>query len=327
MTLLRIATRGSKLALWQAEHIRAELIRHDPALQVELLVLKTQGDRILDRALSEIGGKGLFTKEIEEALLDGRADVAVHSMKDLPAHGPAGLVLAAVPPREDPRDALLVAPAIFSQLAQARSSAASASQLIAALPTGARVGTSSLRRICQLKRLRPDLEILPLRGNVDTRLRKLLAGELDAMVLAAAGLCRLGLGEHISARFALGEMLPACGQGALAVQCRLGETAADAKVLARVQQLSDNDTATATTAERAFSLRLGGSCQTPLGAYAQLMSDDSNLPQLQIAGMVGSLDGSRILRAAQTGLAKDAAALGEQLAERLLALGAGEFLK
>lgn len=327
MTLLRIATRGSKLALWQAEHIRAELIRHDPALQVELLVLKTQGDRILDRALSEIGGKGLFTKEIEEALLDGRADVAVHSMKDLPAHGPAGLVLAAVPPREDPRDALLLTPAICSQLAQAGSSAASASQLIAALPTGARVGTSSLRRICQLKRLRPDLEILPLRGNVDTRLRKLLAGELDAMVLAAAGLCRLGLGEHISARFALSEMLPACGQGALAVQCRLGETAADAKILARVQQLSDEDTATATTAERAFSLRLGGSCQTPLGAYAQLTSDDSNQPQLQIAGMVGSLDGAQILCAAQAGLAKDAAALGEQLADQLLALGARELLK
>ena len=327
MTLLRIATRGSKLALWQAEHIRAELIRHDPALQVELLVLKTQGDRILDRALSEIGGKGLFTKEIEEALLDGRADVAVHSMKDLPAHGPAGLVLAAVPPREDPRDALLLTPAICSQLAQAGSSAASASQLIAALPTGARVGTSSLRRICQLKRLRPDLEILPLRGNVDTRLRKLLAGELDAMVLAAAGLCRLGLGEHISARFALSEMLPACGQGALAVQCRLGETAADAKILARVQQLSDGETATATTAERAFSLRLGGSCQTPLGAYAQLTSDDSNQPQLQIAGMVGSLDGAQILCAAQTGPAKDAAALGEQLAEQLLALGARELLK
>ena len=327
MTLLRIATRGSKLALWQAEHIRAELIRHDPALQVELLVLKTQGDRILDRALSEIGGKGLFTKEIEEALLDGRADVAVHSMKDLPAHGPAGLVLAAVPPREDPRDALLLTPAISAQLAQAGSSAASASQLIAALPTGARVGTSSLRRICQLKRLRPDLEILPLRGNVDTRLRKLLAGELDAMVLAAAGLCRLGLGEHISARFALSEMLPACGQGALAVQCRLGETAADANILARVQQLSDEDTATATTAERAFSLRLGGSCQTPLGAYAQLTSDDSNQPQLQIAGMVGSLDGAQILGAAQTGLAKDAAALGEQLADQLLALGARELLK
>jgi hydroxymethylbilane synthase len=277
MTLLRIATRGSKLALWQAEHIRAELIRHDPALQVELLVLKTQGDRILDRALSEIGGKGLFTKEIEEALLDGRADVAVHSMKDLPAHGPAGLVLAAVPPREDPRDALLLTPAISAQLAQAGSSAASASQLIAALPMGARVGTSSLRRICQLKRLRPDLEILPLRGNVDTRLRKLLAGELDAMVLAAAGLCRLGLGEHISARFALSEMLPACGQGALAVQCRLGETAADAKILARVQQLSDEETATATTAERAFSLRLGGSCQTPLGAYASLRATTATI--------------------------------------------------
>jgi hydroxymethylbilane synthase len=327
MTLLRIATRGSKLALWQAEHIRAELIRHDPALQVELLVLKTQGDRILDRALSEIGGKGLFTKEIEEALLDGRADVAVHSMKDLPAHGPAGLVLAAVPPREDPRDALLLTPAISAQLAQAGSSAAAASQLIAALPTGARVGTSSLRRICQLKRLRPDLEILPLRGNVDTRLRKLLAGELDAMVLAAAGLCRLGLGEHISARFALSEMLPACGQGALAVQCRLGETAADAEILARVRQLSDEDTATATTAERAFSLRLGGSCQTPLGAYAHLTSDDSNQPQLQIAGMVGSLDGAQILGAAQTGLANEAAALGEQLADQLLALGARELLK
>ena len=178
MSQLCIATRGSKLALWQAEYIRAELVRRDPELQVELLVLKTQGDKVLDRALSEIGGKGLFTKEIEDALLDGRAQIAVHSMKDLPAHGPTELVIAAVPLRADPRDALLLAPALRHLLdaGAADGAAVSASALLKRLPAGARIGTSSLRRVCQLRRLRPDLTIVPLRGNVDTRLRKLQAG-------------------------------------------------------------------------------------------------------------------------------------------------------
>lgn len=182
MSELCIATRGSKLALWQAEYVRAELERRAPQLAIELLVLKTQGDRVLDRALSEIGGKGLFTKEIEDALLDGRAQIAVHSMKDLPAQGPAGLVVAAVPVRADPRDALLLSPGLAHLVAEAAAGPAgvSASELLGRLPAGARVGTSSLRRVCQLRRLRPDLTVVPLRGNVDTRLRKLHAGELDA---------------------------------------------------------------------------------------------------------------------------------------------------
>jgi hydroxymethylbilane synthase len=325
MSELCIATRGSKLALWQAEYIRAELGAREPELRIELLVLKTQGDRVLDRALSEIGGKGLFTKEIEDALLDGRAQVAVHSMKDLPAHGPAGLEVAAVPGRADPRDALLLAPG-FQHLLAAADGAPSASALLGLLPSGARVGTSSLRRVCQLRRLRPDLTIVPLRGNVDTRLRKLQAGELDAAVLAAAGLKRLGLGEHIAACFATGEMLPACGQGALAVQCR----ADDARTRERLGQLADAATAIATTAERAFSLRLGGSCQTPLGGHARLLAPGAAAGaagQLHLEGLVGSVDGVRVLRGERTGPPDDAEGLGIALAEQLLAAGAGEILR
>ncbi len=348
MSQLCIATRGSKLALWQAEHIRAELTQRDPELQVELLVLKTQGDRVLDRALSEIGGKGLFTKEIEEALLDGRAQVAVHSMKDLPAHGPPELVLGAVPVRADPRDALLLAPAFAHLLAGAAdggSGALSASELLQRLPAGARVGTSSLRRVCQLRRLRPDLTIVPLRGNVDTRLRKLHAGELDAEVLAAAGLLRLGFGEHIAACFTAPEMVPACGQGALAVQCR-GD---DHRTLARLAALADAATTLATAAERAFSLHLGGSCQTPLGAHAQLVplgasAEDSGTitaepNRLHLDGMVGSVDGTQLLRHQHSGAIGQgalvaspaavalAAQLGTALAEQLLEQGAGALLK
>jgi hydroxymethylbilane synthase len=324
MNQLCIATRGSKLALWQAEYIRAELLRGDPQLAVELLVLKTQGDRVLDRSLSEIGGKGLFTKEIEDALLDGRAQVAVHSMKDLPAHGPAELVVAAVPVREDPRDALLLAPG-FQSLADA-GAAVSASALVQQLPVGARVGTSSLRRVCQLRRLRPDLTIVALRGNVDTRLRKLQAGELDAMVLAAAGLKRLGLGAHIAACFSPDEMMPACGQGALAIQGR----ADDPRTLERLAQLVDPATALATTAERAFSLRLGGSCQTPLGAHAQLRGEPA---RLHLSGLVGSVDGTQVLRGEcaasipADGAAAAAAQLGTALAEQLLLQGAAELLR
>jgi len=336
MTKLCIATRGSKLALWQAEYIRAELLAGDPQLQVELLVLKTQGDRVLDRALSEIGGKGLFTKEIEDALLDGRAQIAVHSMKDLPAHGPSGLVVAAVPLRADPRDALLLAPAFQHLLATpydgASPAGVSASALLAGLPAGARVGTSSLRRVCQLRRLRPDLTIVALRGNVDTRLRKLQAGELDAAVLAAAGLMRLGLGAHIAAGFSTHEMMPACGQGALAVQGR----ADDKMTLARLEKLADAATTLATTAERAFSLRLGGSCQTPLGAHAKLLASSGVEPaRLHLEGMVGSLDGRQLLRDDWEGpMAADKVAavaaaeqLGTALAEKLLAQGAAELLR
>ena len=269
----------------------------DPALAVELVVLKTRGDKILDRALSEVGGKGLFVKEIEEALLDGRAEVAVHSMKDLPAEIPEGLMLGAVPAREDARDALVVAPAV-------------AARDVAALPRGARVGTSSLRRVCQLKARRPDLEFVPLRGNVDTRLRKVDAGELDAIVLACAGLKRLGHGARITAALSTAESLPAIGQGALAIECR----ADDAETLARLARLDDRTTAHAVAAERAFLRRLSGDCKTPLAAHAVVDG-----ARLRIEGLVGAPDGSKLLRHALEGTTEDAAAVGHALAEELLA--------
>ncbi len=304
MSILRIATRGSALALWQASWTRDRLMADDPHLQVELLVLKTRGDKILDRALSEVGGKGLFVKEIEEALLDGRAEVAVHSMKDLPAEIPVGLQLGAVPLREDARDALLVAPAI-------------AARDVAALPKGARVGTSSLRRVCQLKARRPDLDVVPLRGNVDTRVRKVDAGELDAIVLACAGLKRLGHGARITAALSTAESLPAIGQGALAIECRVD----DPETLRRLARLDDRTTAHAVAAERAFLKRLSGDCKTPLAAHATVDG-----ARLRIEGLVGAPDGSKLLRHTLEGTTEDAAAVGHALAEELLRQGADRLL-
>ena len=301
---IRIATRGSALALWQANWVRDRLMADDPHLEVELLVLKTRGDKIVDRALSEVGGKGLFVKEIEEALLDGRAEVAVHSMKDLPAEIPEGLVLGAVPVREDARDALLVAPRLSARD-------------VAALPSGARVGTSSLRRVCQLKARRPDLDIVPLRGNVDTRVRKVDAGELDAIVLACAGLKRLGHGARITAALSTTESLPAIGQGALAIECRLD----DPKTLARLARFDDATTAHAVRAERAFLRRLQGDCKTPLAAHATVEG-----ARLTIEGLVGAPDGSKLLRQTLEGTAHDAAAVGTALAEELLRQGADKLL-
>lgn len=301
---LKIATRGSALALWQANWVRDRLMAGDPHLTVELVVLKTRGDKILDRALSEVGGKGLFVKEIEEALLDGRADVAVHSMKDLPADIPEGLVLGAVPEREDPRDALLVAPA-------------HAARDVASLPKGARVGTSSLRRVCQLKAHRPDLDVVPLRGNVDTRVRKVDAGELDAIVLACAGLKRLGHAARITAALSTAESLPAIGQGALAIECRVD----DPETLARLARLDDRTTAHAVAAERAFLKRLSGDCKTPLAAHATVDG-----ARLRLEGLVGAPDGSTLLRHALEGTTADAAALGTALAEELLRRGADKLL-
>jgi len=318
MSELRIATRGSKLALWQAEHVRDRLLRDDPELRVSLVVLKTQGDRILDRPLSEVGGKGLFTKEIEEALLDRRADLAVHSMKDMPGHIPGGLTLCAVPERADPADALVLAPRHRLLLRSA-----AAKELLFALPHGARVGTSSLRRVCQLRRLRADLAIVPLRGNVDTRLRKLEAGELDAVVLAAAGLLRLGFGEHIAARFQPSEMVPACGQGALGLECRSDDRAVQSRLL----RLSDGQATAAVLAERAFALRLSGNCQTPLGAHAVLSAAADGRHALHIVGMVGSLDGEKVLRDELSGSKEAAEELGRGLAERLLRAGADVLIQ
>ncbi len=317
MNVVRIATRGSKLALWQAEHIRAELIASEPALQVELVVVKTVGDRVLDRSLSAIGGKGLFTKEVEEALLTGRADLAVHSLKDVPTEETEGLVIAAFPPREQPWDALLLNPAL------GLGKGGAAQTLLSALPPGARLGTSSLRRGCQILALRSDLQIVPLRGNVDTRLRKLLDGELDAAVLAAAGLSRLGLGEHIAAYFSADELLPACGQGALAVQCRANDPA----TLARLGRLNHEPTREAVLAERRLNQRLGGSCQTPLAAYAQVLQAQGEAPRLSLSAMVGSPCGTTVLRAHAEGEYGAPLRLAETVAESLLAQGAAALLR
>ena len=300
MQALRIATRRSALALWQAEHVAGLLRTAHPGLAVTLVPLVTQGDRILDRPLAAIGGKGLFIKELEAAIADGRAELAVHSMKDVPATLPDGYVLGAVLARADPRDALL-------SLRHAG---------LAALPRGARVGTSSLRRQCILRAARPDLEIVPLRGNVDTRLRRLDDGAFDAVVLAAAGLTRLGLAARITEYLDPAVSLPAVGQGVVGIECRAGSALA-----AALAPLEHGPTRTCLTAERAFAARLGGSCQSPIAGYARLAGDE-----LHVDGLVGAPDGSRVLRDALTGRPADAAALGTELAERLLAAGAGALL-
>ena len=300
MQALRIATRRSALALWQAEHVAGLLRDAHPGLAVTLLPLVTQGDRILDRPLAAIGGKGLFIKELEAAIADGRAEIAVHSMKDVPAALPDGFVLGAVLARADPRDALL-------SLRYAG---------LAALPRGARVGTSSLRRQCILRAARPDLEIVPLRGNVDTRLRRLDDGAFDAIVLAAAGLARLGLAARITEYLDPGVSLPAVGQGVVGIECRTGPALA-----AALAPLEHGPTRVCLTAERAFAAHLGGSCQSPIAGYARLAGD-----VLHVDGLVGAPDGSRVLRDALTGRPADAATLGAELAERLLSAGAGALL-
>jgi hydroxymethylbilane synthase len=301
--ILRVATRKSKLALWQAEHVAAMLRNAHTDLQVELVPLVTQGDRIQDRSLAAIGGKGLFIKELEVAIEELRADIAVHSMKDVPAELPSGLIIAAVLERADPRDALV------TNLRAAR---------LEDLPQRARVGTSSLRRQAQLRALRPDLLIEDLRGNVDTRLRKLDEGEMDAIVLACAGLTRLGLESRITARLEPTVCLPAVSQGIIGIECRRG----DARTRALLSVLEDPSTRTAMEAERAFAARLGGSCQSPIAAFAQL-----DQARIDLMGLVAEPDGSRLLRDSLTGSIENPAALGSQLAERILAAGAGPLLE
>jgi hydroxymethylbilane synthase len=300
---LVIATRKSKLALWQAEHV-AELLRAaHPGLTVELLPMSTKGDRILDRSLAAIGGKGLFIKELEAALEDGRAHVAVHSMKDVPGDLPSGMTLAAMLPRADPRDALITRDA----------------RELDDLPPGARLGTSSLRRRAQLLASRPDLDIRTLRGNVETRLKRLDDGELDAIVLAAAGLKRLGLEARIGALLDPSVSLPAVGQGIIGIECRTDDAAARAAMHA----LNDPPAQAAVTAERAFARRLGGSCQSPIAAYAELEAGE----RLTLRGLVAEPDGSRLIRDSIGGSVADAESLGDRLAERVLAAGAGELLE
>jgi len=298
---LVIASRESALAMWQAEHIRDRLRALYPQTDVSILGMTTQGDQILDVTLSKIGGKGLFVKELETALEDGRADLAVHSLKDVPMHMPEGFVLAAIGEREDPHDAF-----VSNQY-----------ESLAALPAGSVVGTSSLRRESQLRARFPHLKIEPLRGNVQTRLRKLDEGKYAAIILAAAGLKRLGLGERIRNIISSDDSLPAVGQGALGIECRVDR----ADVIALLQPLHHPDTAACVLAERAMSRVLAGSCQVPLGGFAEVQNG-----RLHMRGFVASPDGKRMVRAEMAGDIADPEALGKRVADALLAQGAGEIL-
>lgn len=300
---LIIGSRGSKLALWQAEQARARLQSLNPQLDVNIEIIKTTGD-VKNDPLSVIGGKGVFTKELEDALLDGRIDLAVHSLKDLPTILPDGLSISAIGEREDPRDALVL-----------RSGSKNGSLLH--LPDGAVVGTSSQRRLAQLKALRSDVVIRDLRGNVDTRIRKLDEGQYDAVILASAGLVRLGLQERISARIAISEMLPAVGQGAIAIETRSDNDFA----VQMTSQLDHRETRLACLAERAFLRGLGGGCQFPIAAHAILDGD-----RLQLDGLVAKPDGSKIIRGSLSGPRADPEALGSSLAKQLSTQGAGSLL-
>ncbi len=298
---LTIATRGSQLALWQARHVRDCLLALEPGLCVELSVIRTKGDKIQDVPLSQVGGKGLFVKEIEEALLDGRADLAVHSIKDVPMILPEGLVLGAVPPRELCTDCL--ASELYPDLAS--------------LPEGAVVGTSSLRRQAQLLALRPDLRVVSLRGNVDTRLRRMKDGQFAAVLLASAGLRRLGLSATHLHELDPRDFVPAVGQGALGIECR----ADDGEVLSLVRRLEDPAARVCVEAERAFLRGLDGGCQVPIGAHAELSGESVTLD-----GLVADTDGSLVIRRRKTAAAAGASELGESLAEELKAAGAAAIL-
>jgi hydroxymethylbilane synthase len=298
---IRIATRKSPLALWQAEHVTARLKALHPGLTVEIIGMTTKGDQLLDSPLSKVGGKGLFVKELEQGMLAGEADIAVHSMKDVPVEFPEGLHLAVIMERENPYDAFVSN--TYASLAD--------------LPEGACVGTSSLRRQCQLADRRPDLRIEPLRGNVNTRLAKLDAGEYDAIILAAAGLIRLGFEARIRDCIEPVDSLPAIGQGAIGIECRID----DARVHQLIAPLADRDTTDRVLAERAMNARLNGGCQVPIGGHAVLDGD-----QLILKGLVGTTDGTRILRAEASGPRAEAEAIGVRVAEDLLGQGADAIL-
>ncbi len=299
---IRIATRKSPLAIWQAEHVAAELKKAHPGLMVELLGMSTKGDRILDAPLAKIGGKGLFVKELEQGMLEGSADIAVHSMKDVPVELPAGLHLPIIMQREDPRDAFV----------------SNHCTTLEELPQGACVGTSSLRRQSQLSERRPDLVIKPLRGNVNTRLAKLDAGEFDAIILASAGLIRLGFAERIASFISAEQSLPAIGQGAVGIECRID----DERINRLLKPLHHEETAICVGAERAMNHRLNGGCQVPIAGYAELQDG-----KIQMRGLVGEPDGSHILRAEARGDAAQTEQLGIQVADELLSRGADRILK
>lgn len=298
MARLRIGSRGSQLALWQANHISALL--RDRGHEVEIEIIKTTGDKITDVALAKVGTKGMFTKEIEEALAEGRVDLAVHSLKDLPTEVPPGFEIAAITKRENPRDVFVSVN--FTSIEN--------------LPGRARVGTSSLRRQAQLKALRPDLDIHPLRGNVDTRLRKLESGEYDAIILAAAGVTRLGLTAQVKQVIPAEIMCPAAGQGALGIEIRLGDEA----VRQQLAFLDDASARQTTTAERALLYKLGGGCQVPIGAFAEVRDG-----RVYLQGVVADPDGSQVLREARDGV--DPQALGEQVGDTLLRRGGDAILE
>ncbi|WP_373508522.1 hydroxymethylbilane synthase [Thiocapsa sp.] len=299
--IIRIATRKSPLAMWQAEHVSALLTKLHPGLEIEIVGMTTKGDKILDAPLAKVGGKGLFVKELEQGMLEGVADIAVHSMKDVPVDFPEGLHLAVIMDREDPRDAFV----------------SNRYDDLDSLPQGACVGTSSLRRQCQLADRRPDLRIEPLRGNVNTRLAKLDAGEYEAIILAAAGLMRLGFESRIRGRIAPQDSLPAIGQGAIGIECR----SADPRTNDLIAPLHHRDTADRVLAERAMNARLHGGCQVPIAGHALIEGD-----RLVLKGLVGTPDGSRILRAESEGPREDWEAIGTRVADDLLAQGADEIL-
>jgi hydroxymethylbilane synthase len=300
---LIIATRESPLALWQAEFVRSALMRAHSGLDVQLLGMTSRGDQLLDAPLAKLGGKGLFVKELEEALLDGSADIAVHSMKDVPMEFPVGLFLGVICEREDPSDAFV----------------SNHFQTLDALPVGSVVGTSSLRRECQLRERRPDLVIKFLRGNVNTRLHKLDQGEYDAIILASAGLIRLGFADRIAQRLAVSDSLPAGGQGAVGIELR----SSDQDVLELLQPLHHVPTAARVTAERAMNRQLEGGCQVPIACYSEIAEGGE---QLFLRGLVGRPDGSQILRAQARAPVADAEKLGINVAEDLLSQGAAAIL-
>jgi len=300
---VRIATRKSALALWQAEYVKAQLEHFHPGITVELVPMTTKGDIILDTPLAKVGGKGLFVKELEVAMLEDRADIAVHSMKDVPVEFPEGLGLEVICPREDPRDAFV----------------SNTIKSLAELPQGAVVGTSSLRRQCQIKALRPDLDIRDLRGNVNTRLKKLDNGEYDAIILAAAGLIRLEMPERIQEFIEPEVMLPANGQGAVGIECRTNDEA----LKALLAPLGCETTRIRVLAERAMNRALEGGCQVPIGSYAVIQENG----EVFLRGLVGATDGSEILTSEITGKSNNAEQLGNTLADQLLEKGADKILR